>query len=54
LQMNVFDITGKRVDCLPLESGNLRFEYKLSTKGVYFFTITNSIGQLKYGKLIVL
>lgn len=54
LQMNVFDITGKRVDCLPLESGNLQFEYKLNTKGVYFFTITNSIGQLKHGKLIVL
>jgi hypothetical protein len=54
LQMTVFDLAGRMIDQLSIQPGNLRFDYRLSRKGVFFFNITNNNGLQRSGKLIVL
>jgi hypothetical protein len=54
LQMTVYDLSGKMIDRMSLQPGNLQFDYQLNRKGVFFFTITNFNGMVRSGKLIVL
>jgi hypothetical protein len=54
LQMTVFDLAGRMIDQLSIQPGNLKFDYRLSRKGVFFFAISNKQGLLQSGKLIVL
>jgi len=54
LLMSVYDISGKMIDRMALQPGNLQFNYHLSRKGIYCFTITNSSGMVQIGKLIVM
>ena len=54
LTMYVYDLTGRIIDRISLQPGRLQFDYRLTRKGVFFFTITNNAGVLQSGKLIVM
>jgi hypothetical protein len=54
LKMTVCDLSGKIVDQVVLQAGNMQFNYQVSRRGVYYFTITNMNGLVQAGKLIVL
>ena len=54
LQMIVYDVTGKIINTLALSSGNVKFDYEVKSKGVYYYAVRNSSEIIKYGKLIVL
>ncbi|MCX6275901.1 MAG: CotH kinase family protein [Bacteroidetes bacterium] len=54
LKMKVYDSTGKLIDDISLGSGALNFHYKMENKGVYYFTLGDVNGVIRYGKLIVL
>jgi hypothetical protein len=54
LQMTVYDLSGKMIDRVVLQAGNINFNYQVNRKGVYYFTIINSGGIVQIGKLIVM
>ncbi len=54
LQMKVYDLVGKLIDQFTLQSGTIKMDYHLNKKGVYYFTITNSKGEVQHGKLMVI
>jgi hypothetical protein len=54
LQMTVYDLAGKIIDRVSIQPGQLKFDYRLNRKGVYFFNITDNNGLQRSGKLIVL
>lgn len=53
-RLTFYDGTGKMTDRLVLQSGNLKFDYQLNQKGIFFFTLMNDDRIIQSGKLIVL
>jgi hypothetical protein len=54
LQMTVCDLSGRIIDSVEVQPGNIQFDFQLNRTGVYYFTITNIKGLVQVGKLIVL
>ncbi len=54
LQLHIYDLVGKLVNRVALQSGAVKFNYQLNKKGVYYFTISNNKEILQHGKLIIL
>ena len=52
--LTFYDGTGKKIDRMEVQAGDLQFNYHLSGKGVYYFTLINNDGLIRSGKLIVL
>ena len=53
-QLSFYDGTGKKLDSIAIQSGQLQLDYQLKRKGVYFFTLSNNEGHIQRGKLVVL
>ncbi len=53
-QMTIYDITNKVIEKIPINTGKVKFEYRLKQKGVYFFNISNEEGIIQFGKLLVI
>jgi hypothetical protein len=53
-RLTFYDGTGKKIDCLEVQAGNLQFNYQLNEKGIYYFTFSNNDGLIRSGKIIVL
>ena len=52
--LTFYDGTGKKIDCLEVQAGDLQFNYYLHGKGVYYFTLINNAGLIQSGKFILL
>jgi len=52
--MVLYDTAGRILEEKNLPTGQLSFEYELKEKGIYFFTVSNSNGQVQFGKVVVL
>lgn len=52
--LTFYDGTGKKIDRIEVQAGDLQFSYQLKGKGVYYFTLINNDGLIQSGKLIVL
>jgi len=50
---SIFDGSGRTIERMDLQSGHLQFDYRLSEKGIYFYTLANENGFFESGKLIV-
>jgi len=53
-QLCFYDGTGKKIESVEVQAGNLQFDYQLNGKGVYFFTLSNNDGLIRNGKIVVL
>lgn len=51
--MTICDMTGKEVDRIRLQQGQLNFDYRLERAGVYYFTIADEVHCLKSGTLFI-
>ena len=54
VEMSVYDVVGKLIDRIKMQTGSIRMDYQLHRKGVYYFKISNEKEILQQGKLIVL
>jgi hypothetical protein len=53
-RLTFYEGTGKKIDSMEVQSGDLQFNYQLNGKGIYYFTLINNDGLIRSGKLIVL
>jgi len=52
--MKLYEASGKLIEQINLNAGNINFNYQLNKKGVFYFEITNEKGLVQYGKLVVI
>ena len=52
--LNIYEISGKLIEQVKLNGGNISFDYQFRSKGVFYFEITNQNGLVQHGKLIVI
>ena len=54
VQMSVYDVTGNVIDRFEIAPQSSKFDYHLTQKGLFFYTITDEKALIQCGKLMVL
>ena len=50
---NLYDVSGKLIEQISLNPGNIYFNFQLYTKGIFYFEIMNQKGLVQHGKIVV-